>query len=138
MDFALTEEQQMIADTAKRIAGDRLAPLAETLDSGGGREAFLGNLRHLAQNGFMGLNVSAEYGGTEAGSTAFALTIEALAGACASTAVTTSVTNMVGEVIQAVGSREQKSAYLPKLCDGTYPAGGFCLTESGAGSDPRR
>lgn len=136
MEFALTEEQQMIADTARRIAADRLAPLAEELDRGEGRAAFLANLRELAENGFMGLNVSADYGGTEAGTTAFALTVEALASGCAATAVTTSVTNMVGEVIQAIGSEEQKSAYLPKLCDGTYPAGGFCLTESGAGSDP--
>lgn len=136
MDFALTEEQQMIADTARRIATDRLTPLAETLDTGGGREAFLENLAYLAENGFMGLNVSTDHGGTQAGTTGFALTIEALAGACASTAVTTSVTNMVGEVIQAVGSEDQKAAYLPKLCDGTFPAGGFCLTESGAGSDP--
>jgi alkylation response protein AidB-like acyl-CoA dehydrogenase len=43
---------------------------------------------------------------------------------------------MVGEVIQAVGSDEQKRQYLPRLADGTYPAGAFCLTESGAGSDP--
>ena len=54
------------------------------------------------------------------------------------TAVSTSVTNMVGEVIQAVGSPAQKSAYLPRLADGTYKAGSFCLTESGAGSDPSR
>ena len=43
---------------------------------------------------------------------------------------------MVGEVIQAVGSPEQKQRHLPRLADGTYPAGAFCLTESGAGSDP--
>jgi acyl-CoA dehydrogenase len=46
------------------------------------------------------------------------------------------VTNMVGEVIQAVGSEEQKRAYLPRLADGAYPAGAFCLTETVAGSDP--
>ncbi len=136
MDFALTEEQQMISDTAHKLAADRLEPLAETVDAGGGRNEFLENLKLLAENGFMGLNVSADYGGTEAGSIGFALAVEALGGGCASTAVTVSVTNMVGEVIQAVGSEEQKAAYLPKLADGTYPAGGFCLTESGAGSDP--
>ena len=43
---------------------------------------------------------------------------------------------MVGEVIQAVGSAAHKAEYLPKLADGTFPAGAFCLTESGAGSDP--
>ncbi|MEH0071511.1 acyl-CoA dehydrogenase family protein [Pannonibacter sp. Pt2-lr] len=84
----------------------------------------------------MGLNVRADYGGTEAGTLAFALSVEALGQACASTGVTVSVTNMVGEVIQAVGNEAQRAAYLPKLTDGTYAAGGFCLTEAGAGSDP--
>ncbi len=136
MEFALTEEQQMIAETAARLAQDRVAPLAERLDRGEGRDEFLANLKVLAENGFMGLNVSAQYGGTEAGSVAFALTVEALARACASTAVTTSVTNMVGEVIEAVGSEAQKETYLPRLTGGEYSAGGFCLTETGAGSDP--
>lgn len=136
MNFELTEEQQMIRDTAEKLAADRLEPLAERLDQGEGREELLANLHLLAENGFMGLNVSADYGGTDAGATGFALSVAALAGGCASTAVTVSVTNMVGEVIQAVGSEEQKQQYLPKLTDGTYAAGGFCLTESSAGSDP--
>jgi butyryl-CoA dehydrogenase len=55
---------------------------------------------------------------------------------CASTGVTVSVSNMVGEVIQAVANDEQKQRYLPKLCSGEYAAGGFCLTEASAGSDP--
>ena len=131
-----SEEQRLIAETARRIAADRLAPLAATLDRGEGRADFLANLKLLAENGFCGLNVDGAYGGTEAGPVGFALAIEALAEGCASTAVTLSVTNMVGEIIGTCGSEEQKQAYLPKICDGTYPAAGFCLTESGAGSDP--
>ena len=136
MDLELSEEQRLIRDTAERLSAEQIAPLAATLDEGGGVEEFLSNLKLLAENGFMGLNVSADYGGTEAGSIAFAISIKALGRACASTAVTASVTNMVGELIQSVGSKDQKEAHLPKLCDGTYPAGAFCLTESGAGSDP--
>jgi alkylation response protein AidB-like acyl-CoA dehydrogenase len=136
MEFSLSDEEVMIRDAARKIASDRLAPLAQSLDAGEGRDELLGNLRDLAQNGFMALNVRAEYGGTEAGTVAFALAIEELGYACAATGVATSVTNMVGEVIQAVGSAEQKARYLPRLADGTYPAGAFCLTESGAGSDP--
>ena len=136
MHFSLTDEEEMIRDTARRIAAERLAPLAERLDRGEGREEHLSNLKLLAENGFMALNVRSEYGGTEAGSVAFALAVEEIGYACAATGVATSVTNMVGEVIQAVGSDEQKRQYLPRLADGTYPAGAFCLTESGAGSDP--
>jgi alkylation response protein AidB-like acyl-CoA dehydrogenase len=136
MHFALTEEEELIRESARKLAADRLAPLAERLDRGEGRSEFLGNLKLLAENGFMALNVKSLFGGTEAGTVSFALALEELAAACASTAVTTSVTNMVGEVIQAVGNEQQKSTYLPKLADGTFPAGAFCLTESGAGSDP--
>ncbi|MTI43329.1 acyl-CoA dehydrogenase [Roseibium hamelinense] len=136
MDFFPTGEHQLIADTALRLSADLLEPNADALDQGGGREVMLKNLKTLAENGFMGLNVSADYGGTEAGTVSFALAIEALSGGCAATTVTVSVTNMVGEVIQAVGSKDQKAYYLPKLTDGTYPAGAFCLTEASAGSDP--
>jgi alkylation response protein AidB-like acyl-CoA dehydrogenase len=136
MLFHFTEEEEMIRDTARRIAGERLAPLAARLDRGEGRAELLDNLKLLAENGFMALNVAAEYGGSQAGAVAFALAIEELGYACASTGVAASVTNMVGEVIQAVGSAEQKAQHLPRLADGTYPAGAFCLTESGAGSDP--
>jgi acyl-CoA dehydrogenase len=136
MHFSLTDEEEMIRDTARRIAADRLAPLAERLDRGEGREEHLSNLKLLAENGFMALNVRSEYGGTDAGSVAFALAVEEIGYACASTGVATSVTNMVGEVVQAVGSEEQRRTYLPRLADGAYPAGAFCLTESGAGSDP--
>jgi acyl-CoA dehydrogenase len=136
LHFSLTDEEEMIRETARRIAAERLAPIAEKLDRGEGRDELLANLKLLAENGFMALNVKAAYGGTEAGSVAFALAVEEIGYACAATGVATSVTNMVGEVIQAVGSEAQRRAYLPRLADGTYAAGAFCLTESGAGSDP--
>ncbi|MGD9660364.1 MAG: acyl-CoA dehydrogenase family protein [Porticoccaceae bacterium] len=136
MNFALTEEQQFIQQTAKRFAIEQLLPMAAELDENGTKEGMLDNLRQLAELGFMGLNISSEYGGSEAGVVAFSLALMELGRGCAATAVTVSVTNMVAEVIQACGSDEQKRDHLPKLCSGEYKAGGFCLTESGAGSDP--
>jgi alkylation response protein AidB-like acyl-CoA dehydrogenase len=136
MDFALSEEEVAIRDMARRIAAERLAPIADALDRGQAREGLLENLKLLAENGFMALNVDPEFGGAGAGAPAFALAVEEVAYACAAHAVTLSVTNMVGEVIQACGTPEQKAKYLPKLADGAYSAGAFCLTEAGAGSDP--
>jgi alkylation response protein AidB-like acyl-CoA dehydrogenase len=136
MDLSLTEEQIMIQDMARKFADSELAPVAAQLDETRDQSLFLKNLAQLNALGFMGLNIKAEYGGVEAGSVAFSLAITELARACASTAVTTSVTNMVAEVIQAVGNDEQKSKYLPKICSGEYRAGGFCLSEAAAGSDP--
>ncbi len=136
MDPSLTEDQAMIKDMAAKFAQTELAPVAEKLDQQGDRALFLSNLKKLAELGFMGLNVGSQYGGAEAGTVVFSLAMTEISRACASTAVTMSVTNMVGEVIESVASEAQKEKYLPKLCSGEYAAGGFCLTESGAGSDP--
>jgi len=136
MDLTLTEDQSMIQEMARRFAQSELAPVAERMDQEGDRQQFLSHLKQLAELGFMGMNINEQYGGTEVGTVAFSLAITEVAKACASTAVTMSVTNMVAEVIQVVASEEQKERYLPKLCSGQYPAGGFCLTETSAGSDP--
>jgi alkylation response protein AidB-like acyl-CoA dehydrogenase len=136
MQFSLTEEEEMVRETARRIGAERLAPLAARLDRGDGRAEFLANLKVLAEAGCMTLNVKAAYGGAEAGNVAFALAVEEIAYHCAASAVTVSVTNMVGDIIQATGSEALRHTYLPRLADGTYPSGAFCLTEAGAGSDP--
>ena len=72
MNLLLTEEQSMIQDMARRFAQSELAPIAAKLDQVGDRDAFLDNLSRLADLGFMGMNVSAAYGGTEAGAVALA------------------------------------------------------------------
>lgn len=136
MNFDLTEEQRLIQDTARDFALAELEPVAAELDDGGDKEIFYENLRKLGELGFMGLNIRDEYGGSEAGVVAFSLAITEIARACASTAVTVSVNNMVNEVIQALGSEEQKNRYISKICSAEYLAGAFALTEPGAGSDP--
>ncbi len=136
MYLDLTEEQKLIQDTARDFATTELAPVAAELDSGGDDSIFYENLKKLAELGFMGLNIKDEFGGTEAGVIAFSVTMTEIARACAATAVTVSVNNMVNEVIQALGSTEQKNRYISKICSGEYLAGAFALTEAGAGSDP--
>ncbi len=136
MDLDLNEEQKLIQQTAREFAEAELAPVAGQLDQGGDQQPFFDNLQKLAELGFMGLNVREEYGGAETGVVAFSVALTEIARACASTAVTLSVNNMVCEVIQSVGNQEQCQQYIPKICSGTYPAGAFALTETGAGSDP--
>ena len=135
IDFSLSEEQLLIQDTARNFAETVLAPSAGELDETVNYDLLKGHLRQLSELGFMGINIDPEYGGTGAGTVAFSLAITELGAGCASTGVTVSVSNMVAEVIQAIGSEEQKQRYLPKLCS-EYLAGAFCLTETGAGSDP--
>ena len=136
MNLELTEEQKLIQETAREFAMAELEPLAAGLDQGDDLQSFYDNLKKLAELGFMGLNVEEKYGGSETGVVAFSVAITEIARACASTAVTVSLNNMVAEVIQAIGSEEQKQKYIPRLCSGEYLAGAFGLTETGAGSDP--
>lgn len=134
MQLALTETEHLIANTARDLAGRHLAPHAAELDRTGTFPH--AGVRHLADAGLMGVNVPAELGGSEAGVVAYSLAMQEVARACASTAVTMAVTNMVAEVITAFGTPAQRGAHVPKLCAGEYTAGSFALSEPGAGSDP--
>jgi len=136
MNFELTEEQKIIQDMAAKFARNELEPVAAELDETKNRDILKSNLKKLAELGFMGLAVDPEYGGSGAGTVAFSLVMTELGRGCASTAVTTSVTNMVAEVIQSMGAEELKNKYIPPLCGGEYAAGSFGLSEAGAGSDP--
>ncbi len=136
MLFELTEEEKLIEAAAARFAKEELEPVAAELDRTKNRDILLANLKKLAELGFMGVNIRSEYGGTDSNSVALSLVLTELGRACAATAVTTSVTNMVAEAIQSMGSEEQRKKYLPKLCSGEYAAAGFGLTEPAAGSDP--
>jgi alkylation response protein AidB-like acyl-CoA dehydrogenase len=134
MDLELSDEQKMIQGAARGLAVGEIAPRARAADREGriARE----NLSALARLGLLGVNVPESLGGSEAGVVAYSLAMIEIAGACASTAVTMAVTNMVGEVIAAFGDDAQKKAYCPRLCDGSLVAGAFGLSEPEAGSDP--
>lgn len=135
MNLELTEEQKLIQETARTFALKELEPVAKNLDKEQDRDIFLANLKKLSQLGFTGLNVRSEYGGSESGSIACSLAITEIAKVCASTAVTLAVNNLVCEIIQLMGTEEQKKTYIPKICSGEYTAVSFCLTEPNAGSD---
>ncbi|MDB4940945.1 MAG: Butyryl-CoA dehydrogenase [Labilithrix sp.] len=134
MDITLDETQLGIQKTARDYATRVILPAAAGIDRD---ERFpRAELKGLADLGLMAVSVPQEYGGAGAGTVAYALAMQEVARACASTAVTMAVTNMVGEVIAFFGSEEQKKAYNPKLASGEYAAGSFALSEPGAGSDP--
>lgn len=134
MDLDLTETQELIVRTARDYAERVIRPVAADLDR---EERFPSDiLKGLAELGLMGVNVPAALGGAEAGAVAYALAMMEISRACASTAVTMSVTNMVAEVIATFGTEEQKALYVPRITSGEYVAGAFALSEPEAGSDP--
>jgi alkylation response protein AidB-like acyl-CoA dehydrogenase len=133
MNFELTEEQRMIQDMVRRFAENELAPLADEID----RTARFPSesLKKMAELGLMSMLVPAEAGGTGMGAVAYSLCLMEIGRACASHAVTTSVTNMVCEGIYRFGNAAQRARHIPKIASGEYPAGAFALTEPNAGSD---
>ncbi|MCP5199846.1 MAG: acyl-CoA dehydrogenase family protein [Gammaproteobacteria bacterium] len=138
MHLDLSEEQTLIQDTARRFAESELAPVAARIEAPTGRAQYLAGLKQLAELGFMGLNVSPEYGGTGAGVVAFSVALTEVSRACAATGVAMSVNNLVCEVIQSIGTEDQKRRFIPRVCSGESSCASFCLSESGAGSDPSR
>lgn len=132
--FAPTETQEAVKELAREYAQRRVAPEARENDAHGRFPFEL--LREMAGLGLMGVNIPAELGGSEAGSVAYALAMMEVARADAATSVTMAVTNMVGETLVKYARPEVARLYVPKLCDGTFAAGAFALSEPHAGSDP--
>jgi len=88
-----------------------------------------------AESGLLGVLIPREYGGAGLDALAFAICIEELAQACASTAVIVDVHTSVGtEPILLFGNEEQKKRWLPRLAAGDL-LGAFALTEPASGSD---
>jgi hypothetical protein len=133
MEFELNEEQRLVRDMARDFARKELLPVASKYDQ---EEHYPSEELHkMAELGLMGVNIPAQYGGAEAGVVAYSLAMQEIAYGCAASAVTMAVTNMVGEVICAFGSDEQKQLHVPKLTSGQYSAGAFALSEPHCGSD---
>src|SRR3954471_7642969 len=134
MDFEPNETQALVQRTARDYAERVIKPVAAELDREGRFPFEI--LKGLAELGLMGVNIPAALGGAEAGVVSYALAMMEVSRACASTAVTMAVTNMVAEVIAKFGTDAQRDRYVPKLVSGEYVAGAFALSEPEAGSDP--
>ena len=61
MDFALTEEQQIIQSAAREFAQNEIAPIAAEFDASG--EFPVATIQAAAELGFMGVEVPEAYGG---------------------------------------------------------------------------
>ncbi|TBW34075.1 acyl-CoA dehydrogenase [Siculibacillus lacustris] len=133
-DDQLTEDERLIAATARAYAQDRLAPrvadayLAETTD----RSIFT----EMGELGLLGVTVAEDFGGAGAGYVAYGLVAREIERVDSGYRSMMSVqSSLVMYPIEAYGSDAQKAKYLPKLASGEW-VGCFGLTEPDAGSDP--
>lgn len=129
----LTDEQRMVGESAREFAGKRLAPGAAERDKTG---AFpLEQIHELAQLGLLAMKVPLDEGGAGADNVGYALAMEAIAEACASTAVVLASSNLTAKILCEHASTEQKARWLRPLAQGRLGPVSFALTEPGCGSD---
>ncbi len=134
MDFALTEEQQMVKDMAARFAETEIRPRAAELDEKHEHPADI--VRQLGELKMMGIAVPEEFGGGGMDYVSYVLALIEVSKACASTGVIMSVNNsLYCFPVNAYGTDEQKKKYLYPCASGEK-IGCYGLTEAGAGSDP--
>jgi short-chain 2-methylacyl-CoA dehydrogenase len=133
MDFDLSPEHELLRDTVRQFALERIAPVAEELDR---EKRFPYELvAGLAELGLMGMTIPEAYGGGGTDTLSYAIAIEELTRIDSSVAITLAAHHSLGTLpIYLFGSEEQRREWLPDLASGRRLAA-FGLTEPGAGSD---
>jgi butyryl-CoA dehydrogenase len=133
MDFELTDEQQLIRETARDFTDKEIVDRARENDR---NEHFdLELVGKIAEQGYLGAIVPREYGGADLDYLTYALVVEEVGRGCSAMRTVISVqTSLVCSGILRWGTEEQKQKYLPKLCSGEW-LGCFGLTEPDTGSD---
>lgn len=132
MDFALSEEQTFIFDTARSFGEDKIAPYARQWEADGTIPKSL--WIEIAKLGFGGLYVGEASRGAGLSRLDATLVFEALSRSCASVAAFLSIHNMVARMIDSYGSDDLKSRILPDALS-MKTVLSYCLTEPGSGSD---
>lgn len=133
MNFELTEEQVMLRDMVRAWAKDRVAPQAARNDQEHRFPAEL--VAEMAEMGLLGMAVPEEWGGSGMDVVSYAIAMEEVSAACASTGVIMSVNNsLVCDPILRFGTDAQKAQWLKPLAQGKK-LGCYALSEPGTGSD---
>ena len=132
-DFALGETAEMIRDTTRRFASERIAPLAVKIDA---EDWFPRDLwPEMGALGLHGITVEEADGGLGLGYLEHVLAVEEVSRASASVGLSYGAhSNLCINQIRRWGNAEQKAKYLPGLISGAH-VGSLAMSEAGAGSD---
>jgi butyryl-CoA dehydrogenase len=133
MDLELTPEQKLLRDTARDVATKEILPRAAEIDR---THAFPREIvARLGALGLLGVMVPEKWGGAGMDALGYALALEEISRACASTGVIMSVQNsLVCAPLVSSGTDAQRARWLPDLATGKK-IGCFALSEPEAGSD---
>ena len=129
----LNDEQQMVRDTARAFAQDKLAPFAAEWDR---EHKFPADaLTEMASLGFLGMTIPEEWDGAGLDYVSYAAAVIEIASGCGAVSTIMSVHNGVGCMpILTYGDDAQREKFLKPMARGEK-IGCFCLTEPDAGSD---
>jgi acyl-CoA dehydrogenase len=119
MQLVLTEDQELLAKTAADFVAER-SPVTRVrqLRDSGDQDGFSRALwKEMAELGWVGIPFSEDVGGADMGIAELAVVLEALGRNLAPEPFLSTVL-LGGSALQLAGSDAQKSAWLPKLCEG--------------------
>ncbi len=128
----LSEEERLFRDSVLDFAKKRIAPRAAAMDEAAALDADL--IPPLHELGLMGIEIPAQYGGSEASFFSAILAVEALAVVDPSVSVLVDVQNtLVANALLRWATPAQKERYLTLLA--REWVGSYALSEAGSGSD---
>ena len=132
-DFGLGEDLDLLRETIRSFAADRIAPRAREIDE---NNEFPRDLwPDLGELGLLGITVDSEYGGAELGYLAHVIAMEEISRASGSVGLSYGAhSNLCVNQLYRWGSVEQKEKFLPGLVSGEH-LGALAMSEPGAGSD---
>src|SRR5258705_12969538 len=117
MDFELTDEQKLIAESAREFADREILPRVRENDRQARFDRELAS--KLGEVGYLGAPVDEEYGGRSLDYLGYGLIVEQIGRADSSARTVVSVqTSLVCGSIERLGSQEKKRLPLPRLCSG--------------------
>jgi isovaleryl-CoA dehydrogenase len=133
LDFGLGETVDMLRDTVRGFAAEKVAPRAAEIDES---NEFPRDLwPELGALGLLGVTVEEDFGGAGMGYTEHVVATEELSRASASVGLSYGAhSNLCVNQIRRNGTDEQKRRYLPKLISGEH-VGALAMSEAQAGSD---
>jgi butyryl-CoA dehydrogenase len=133
VNLQLTEEQQLLQKSVREFAQAEVKPLAKENDETG--KFPRGLIQKAAELGLTGVAIPESEGGSGMDHISYAIVIEEISRACASTGVILSVQNsLYCDPIHRFGTDEQKRKFLLPFARGEK-IGCYALTEPQAGSN---
>ena len=131
--LTLSEEHEMIRQTARDFAQNEIAPIAAEHDETG--EFPYETVKKMGRLGLMGIEVPEKYGGAGLDTLAYVLALEEISKVDAAHGTVMSVNNsLVCFGLNRFGSEAQKQNYLAAVASGEK-IGAYSLTEPMSGSD---